>query len=282
MTGGVLIVDTETTGLPITRGYDQYFAPHVLECYESSRLLQLSWVLCARSDDLAVLDTHDVIVHPAGQFEVRNHSIHGITQARAEACGVPVTQALAALLAVLPRAACIVAHNAAFDRNILLAELTRVGMDGTALAQKPWVCTMQGMRELVGALGIRGRVKPPRLHELYEWAVGRHMQHAHNSLHDVLNLREALAATLARPPLPSGAGADAVAALREQLRLPRQPQKSVMTLRPEGLHCSSTPSGPGEVRREGEHGGSGGGAEATAGSAVGLPLPTADGVTATA
>jgi len=178
-----VVFDVETTGLP-TRGVDGS------RDFSNVRLLQVAHVVC--DEGWNVLDRAMALVRPDG-FEVAGTHIHGITPERAAAEGVPFDDAVAPLLAALAEGDAVAyAHNAAFDVGVLTAELGRRGRPSPFGGRVPARCTMLKTQALVGARDASGRVKWPRLAELYRAATGEAMLDAHDALRDVENLAEAM------------------------------------------------------------------------------------------
>lgn len=184
----ILIVDVETTGLPgkasassTTEGFKD------LARYDSARIVQITMMLC----DARLLNTiefHDFIVRPEG-FRIENAEFHGIDDTVALRDGHMFDDIICELRRMVKRATCIVAHNASFDMNVIKSELWRRNVTDVIdlLDTKKVVCTMLGMKKLVGAVGKYG-IKYPSLAELYTYTFGTPLQNAHNSKYDVLNL----------------------------------------------------------------------------------------------
>jgi hypothetical protein len=106
--------------------------------------------------------------------------VHGISQEEAERCGQPIHKVLMQLKDVIRRCTSIVAHNIAFDSNVILSECWR--LKDTELIElikaRHHICTMQKGREV---MNIK---KYPKLSELYKHLYGEDMQNAHNALAD--------------------------------------------------------------------------------------------------
>lgn len=189
-----LVIDVETIGLPARRW--GRCAPYTdLWAYRDARAVQISWALL--TPRLQVRRTVDKLVRPRGfVIPATSTAIHGIDHARAVNDGVAIEEILQLLQEDLaaPEADCLVAHNADFDRSVLLSEAFRAGHPVLqTLLRKPVVCTMLSTVDyckLPFATPRRGSTgyKYPRQEELYTLVLGRPMQHAHDALQDVLNL----------------------------------------------------------------------------------------------
>lgn len=183
----ILCLDTETTGLPDFRApSDADHQPH---------LVQLAMVLL--DDDLVERASVSLIVKPDGWVipEEGPAAVHGITNAMANAYGVPekVAAHLYGSLAYAPGVT-LVAHNEPFDSKIMRSALLRAGwvkdwMD----ARKPVTyCTMKAATPIVNlpptpkmvAAGFN-RPKNASLTECVLHFFGETLEGAHDALVDV-------------------------------------------------------------------------------------------------
>ena len=192
----ILILDVETTGLPgkATSTVDALSGYRDLTRFDSARIVQMSMMLCDSS--LNEVQFHDFVVKADG-FHIHNSSFHGITNEMSQLHGVAFTDVARVLEGLLDCGVTdIVAHNAAFDLNVIKSELCRYGLDDIIhkLDGTHTVCTMKGTKNLVGAkmAGTRKALKFPSLGELYTFTFRKNIQNAHNSKYDVLNLHDIL------------------------------------------------------------------------------------------
>mgnify|MGYP006091112097 CR=1 FL=1 len=72
----VLFIDTETSGLPTTIGFNKYHDPIYTKYYDNSRLLELAYVVF--NDKKEKIISKEFIITP-DNFTVSNSHIHGIT-----------------------------------------------------------------------------------------------------------------------------------------------------------------------------------------------------------
>lgn len=118
----VLVVDTETTGLPNCRNTiaDQY---NYIK-WNNARLVQIAWELY--NPDKECIDAQCHIIKPEGYTipEIVT-KIHGISTEKALTEGIPIEDVFDKMRSVLMHNPIIVAHNMDFDFNIVLAELYR-------------------------------------------------------------------------------------------------------------------------------------------------------------
>lgn len=176
----VLVWDVETNGLVRDDLPDDHpTQPHIV---------QLAAILL--DGGFRHLDTLDLIIRPEGwRIPLTASRIHGITEERALAEGIPEAEALGRFMALAARAERRVAHNASFDTRVLRIALTRLLH---AWDVQPVFCTMEATRDLcclppTEAMVATGRTwhKSPRLAEAYEHLFERAMRGAaHDALAD--------------------------------------------------------------------------------------------------
>lgn len=154
--------DIETTGLPNRKGFDLYYSPQEIYNYDSSRVVQLAYLI---SDENGEVQKRVSKVVLPDNFLIENSHIHGISQECAELEGVKIKPILEELEKDLQKCKRLVAHNILFDFNILLSECYRYGMKSVidSLEKVEKYCTMsEGKRKM----DIR---KNPKLVELYAY-----------------------------------------------------------------------------------------------------------------
>ncbi len=173
-----LIFDTETTGLPHNKT-----AP--LEDLDNwPRLVQIAWQL--HNPQGKLLSTGNHIVKPEGfTIPFNAEKVHGISTARALEVGEDLKQVLEKFTEDVAKAQVLIGHNIEFDNKIIGAEYLRTQQDNV-LADMPNIDTSVETVEycqLAGGLG--GRLKQPRLIELYEKLFGEGFGDAHDAAYDV-------------------------------------------------------------------------------------------------
>ncbi len=173
-----LIFDTETTGLPRNKN-----AP--LTDFENwPRLVQLAWQLHDSTGKLLSQGNH--IVKPEGfTIPFNAQKIHGISTERALEVGEDLRAVLDIFKVDLEKAKVLVGHNIEFDNKIIGAEFLRTEQDNL-LEEFPNIdtstetvefCQLQG--------GIGGKLKQPKLIELYTKLFGKPFEDAHDAAYDV-------------------------------------------------------------------------------------------------
>ena len=181
-----IVLDTETAGLPVRKGWDTYHDPKQFDKYYSDcRVIELGYIVF--DDDtqsqkfLTLISQFESLVIPNG-FTINNSQYHGITTRKATEEGSPINIVFDQLTTDLKDCDVIVGHNINFDIYILLAEAYR--MENNELAKlilsKKWFCTMDcGKRRM----NVR---KSPKLTELYEFLHKKPLQQEHRALSDVI------------------------------------------------------------------------------------------------
>lgn len=171
-----LFFDTETTGIP-----KNYKAP-ASDSRNWPRMVQLAWLMVDEEGKEQKSVEH--IIKPDG-FSIPADAarIHGITDTIAKQQGVDLKWVLEQIMADLPHAKILLAHNMAFDEKILGAELLRMGF-ANDIEAKSRQCTMLAS---VGFCAIPGNYgnKWPKLQELHKKLFLQEFAGAHSALSDV-------------------------------------------------------------------------------------------------
>jgi len=175
-----IIFDCETTGLPVTRGYDKYFPPEETKRYENARIVQIGYIILDGDKEVV---SRSILVKPNG-FVIPEEAtrIHQISQERAMREGKEAKVVWAILAKELEKCDTFIAHNLLFDYNVLLAELYRHEKENlnliTALKNLKLYCTMKNGRQTFAFH------KAPKLTELYKLCYPDGVWH---QIHDALD-----------------------------------------------------------------------------------------------
>jgi DNA polymerase III epsilon subunit-like protein len=194
-----LVFDTETTGLPDTPCFGHYYPPttHV-HAYAESRVVQIAWQLIELQTHRVIRECSFIVSPDNWEVPPGAQAVHGISTEMAARTGTPLPLVLAAFRLDLNQAGAIVAHNLGFDLHVLSAELVRLDAARwvsvmNRLTGLPRICTMKSSTELCGLWTSWGKVKPPRLTELYAHLFdGATFPSAHDALGDVRATSKAL------------------------------------------------------------------------------------------
>lgn len=174
----VLVFDTETNGLP-----RNWKAP-VNDLSNWPRVVQLAWGLYAPNG--SAVQEEVLVIKPDGWvIPEAASSVHGISTEVASEIGVPMEAALWAFIEAYEQAEVLVAHNLAFDRPVLGAEMLRyAAMPENKVPHS--VCTMMASTDFCRLPGGRGgQYKWPQLSELHFRLFGEGFDGAHDALVDV-------------------------------------------------------------------------------------------------
>lgn len=189
----ILAFDTETTGMPVWKEpSESETQPHLVEICG----------LLYDSQSRELVDSYHAIVKPDGwTIPQEVIDIHGITNERAAAEGIPEAEALAGFLALHARAGLRVAHNQAFDARILRIAIKRYGAGATqeardvladAFKAAPAYCTCNSAKPIMQlpatekmiASGKGHWFKPPTMQEAHQHFLGKPFEGAHGARAD--------------------------------------------------------------------------------------------------
>lgn len=178
-----LFFDTETTGVPRTRS-----APPAATS-QWPRLVQVAWAAYVEAGNCLAAEVH--LVYPA-DFAIPAAAtlIHGISTARAKSDGKPLGWVMERFLrAVGEHGRLLVGHNVTFDRNVVAAEMYRLGYlkdtVETGFYATRHLCLMTTTAAFCHLPGRFGTPKYPTLAELHMKLFGRTLEGCHTALADV-------------------------------------------------------------------------------------------------
>ncbi len=173
-----LIFDTETTGLP------HNFSAPVTDLDNWPRMVQIAWQLHGPKGEL--ISAQNLIVKPEGfTIPFNAQKVHGISTERALNEGKPLKDVLARFQQDLDKAELVIGHNVNFDYMIAGAEFLRAKLESDLLEKKALDTGEVSIDfcQLPGGLG--GKLKTPKLEELYEKLFGEKFSDAHDAAYDV-------------------------------------------------------------------------------------------------
>lgn len=182
----LLIFDTETTGLPKSR------EPAIKGANNWPHMVSIAWMV-VDTDGYNTLSSESYIVKPQWEIPADSTKIHGITQAKAEAEGVPLSTIIQKFLAV--EHDIMVAHNMNFDYNVLVNAIMWDLKLATLPDMKKAFCTMEAMKNIMQIPYANGRgYKPPKLTEMYTYIVKKPIEtgNLHNAMYDTQLLAESI------------------------------------------------------------------------------------------
>jgi DNA polymerase III epsilon subunit-like protein len=182
----VILIDTETTGLP------QHGPAGLLV---QPRIVSITWMVGPADDPGHLIRTY--VVCPDG-FTIPDAvaAIHRITTERARAIGSPLAVVMQQLredcMALRPQF--VVAHNAAYDIPIVAAEFQRLGLP-CPISPLQAICTMRTTTAFCRIPAARGNhFRWPKLQELHVRLFAQTYDGEHDSAADVQALARCFAA----------------------------------------------------------------------------------------
>ena len=172
----VLIIDTETSGLPTSYKAD------FTDINAWPRIVEIAWLKL--NERLEPELSSEFIIKPSGfKISPTAESVHGITNEKANKFGISIDHALACLNQDISDTDLIVAHNIDFDFPVINCEFLRNNTQ-TVFSARPRFCTMKNTTQLCNITGDYGP-KWPKLGELYEFLFNQSFTEAHRAMHDV-------------------------------------------------------------------------------------------------
>lgn len=185
----ILVFDTETSGLPDWKApSESETQPHIVE-------------ICGLlyTDTGEFIEGYSAIVKPDGWMIPQDViDVHGITNERATAEGLPEAEVVTAFLALHARADLRVAHNESFDARILRIAIKRYGAGATqedrdaladAFKTMPSYCTCNKAKPIMRLPPTEKMVasdkghwfKPPSMQEAHTHFMGKPFEGAHGA-----------------------------------------------------------------------------------------------------
>ena len=180
----IIVIDTETTGLPIQTKYRGFFTPSNYSKYNTSRLIEVGYFIYSKAGN--VITKRDMLIIP-DNFRIENTEIHGISHEDAEKNGVPLAIALAQLAEDLGSCNTVVAHNLQFDFNVILAECYRILANGANSTARGVVDKMTSMNKVCTIQLAKDKLKRDKrmkLIHLYEELKGVKWEQQHRAEDD--------------------------------------------------------------------------------------------------
>ena len=166
----IILLDFETTGLTLPSSSDLELQPHIIEIGAIKV-----------NDKGSVVEEFTELIYPKMEISAEITKITGIKNDQLEGKRV-IEEVLPELADFFLGAHTLVAHNLAFDRDVLYFELLRYGWERRFPFPPNQVCTVDSTMHMKGR-----RLK---LLELYEITQGKPLAQTHRALDDVMALWE--------------------------------------------------------------------------------------------
>jgi DNA polymerase III epsilon subunit-like protein len=174
-----LIFDTETNGLP------RFFNSPMEDLTNWPRITQFAFLLIDENgnelEKFQSLIKPDNWTIPKDKFFIENN----MTTERCNEFGIPIFNALRKFQDALKKCKYKVAHNIAFDKNVVGAEIIRAGITLELFKFTPEICTMKSSTNHVCIRNQFGGYKWPKLIELHNFLFGCDFEGAHDAMDDV-------------------------------------------------------------------------------------------------
>lgn len=170
MSTSYIAIDTETIGLPTTRG--KATADNV-PAFDKCRLLSIAMV--EYDENHNELSHYYELVYP-DNFKVDATHIHGIDQETAEKNGKPFDEIYKKISDLTCNCPVLLGHNLEFDINVIKSEMYRRGYDVSPMQGIKTICTLQMTKSIY--------LKSMKLTVLYEMFTGKPLEGAHGALAD--------------------------------------------------------------------------------------------------
>lgn len=156
--GKYLLFDTETTGLPRKRDA----LPEDLDNWPY--IVEIAWFLI--DEDGLMIDGCHHIIKQNVSIPKDVTDIHHITTQDMLLKGEPPQEIYSSFIESVNKAEYVIAHNLDFDLPIIECELLRNGFDKILFSKKKF-CTMKAGRDFCTVYDKAGRIKNPKLVELF-------------------------------------------------------------------------------------------------------------------
>jgi len=178
-----MFVDVETSGLPITIDFDTYHHPSKIKKYESSRIIELAYMIYNK--DKTLIKQISYIIKPT-EFDIENSHIHGITKEDAMKFGVDIIDVFEEMREDIKDIDTIISHNLRFDLNLILSECYRYNQKEIIdkLKNCKHICTMMLGRDVMKI------DKRPKLTELYQHLFYKTFEQNHRALSDTVACKD--------------------------------------------------------------------------------------------
>lgn len=183
-----IIFDTETTGLILKDGSNNYYSYKHTKKYENTRMIQISYEILDKN--LNIITAKNFYINEVSI--INNSMFHKITVDMLQKEGIKMNTFAEIFKEDLKKCSTIIAHNLQFDYCILMSEFYRFGFNDIIdkINSMKLLCSMKKTKHFVCK-----NCKYPKLLELYNYANSldlKELPNAHNSMYDVVYLRMAL------------------------------------------------------------------------------------------
>lgn len=185
-----MFLNIGTSGLP-HKNYGKYYNYKETNRYNTSRIVQLSWIICSSGGEIKSKKNH---YFTPDDFEISDSAIgiHGVSQEYAKKNGEDPALVLDMFLDDLEKATTVISHNLEFDYNVLSSESYRHDNKKLPilLNSTTKICTGISTKDLLKLDNGKNDFKMPKLSELYYFCYKKNLKQDNNNV--VMNNLEAL------------------------------------------------------------------------------------------
>ena len=154
-----LIIDTETSGLPIN------FSAPISELNNWPKILWLGYVLL--SENFEIIREGNFYINPNENIPNNVTKITNISNEIAKKYGNSISEVLNILKIVSKKAKYLIGHNLEYDYKVISAEIIRNDLR-FSLNRKKRICLMKTSKDYVKVKNLNGEIINPKLSELFE------------------------------------------------------------------------------------------------------------------
>jgi len=164
----IIVLDTETTGLPKNMGFNNYYPPNQISYYNTSRMIELAWMVFDKNGN--EIKKQSYLIKSTGfNIPTEATNIHHITDEMLNNQGTDLEKVFELFYNDLKDCKTIVAHNKLFDLNIISSECFRLDNNTSQLIiEKLKTCETQCTMELCKQSKVWNKQKLPKLSETYQ------------------------------------------------------------------------------------------------------------------
>lgn len=177
----ILIVDTETTGLP------KYKDSSIYKTWEWPHILQISWILWDQEKNNFSNHENDFInIEDNILIQEESFKTHGLTRNYLNKNGIDLLCALDKFRKAMNECNLVIGHNISFDKRMIIVECIRKKIK---LTWKPVFCTMKNAVDLckIEKYNKEGELyyKYPTLKELHFYLFKTNPRNLHDAFIDI-------------------------------------------------------------------------------------------------
>jgi len=158
--------------------------------YNTSKITQLSY--CLFDKNCGQIKFNNMYIKPEDSLVERYPEHHTKSKIRTKVLikdGIPLRNALEQMIQDIERCGMIISHGLEQDMSIVKCEMYRHQLDETVFDKIDKFCTMKVSKNIVKAVDRNGKIKMPRVDEIYHYymQIPMDLSNNHNALFDCRN-----------------------------------------------------------------------------------------------